>query len=134
MVCHKGKMICIDAVSVADHLAHGCTIGSCQVLVRGELLPGGDLSAWTLSELSIYPNPMISRTRIEFRLAYTTSYTLEVYDIRGAKIRQLATGNARAGTTVGYELNAGDYAKGVYFIRLKSEKEMITRRMVMQGK
>jgi hypothetical protein len=132
MVCHKGKMICIDVASVADHLAHGCSIGSCGQTGRNVSQERGDFSEIPVSGFNIYPNPVVSRTRIEFRFAFATKYTLEIYDIRGAKIRQLSAGDARAGNTVAYDLNAGDYSKGVYFIRLKSDREVVTRRVVIQ--
>ncbi|MBC5992120.1 outer membrane protein assembly factor BamB family protein [Pontibacter cellulosilyticus] len=70
------------------------------------------------SQLTAYPNTFSERTAVSFSLGNAQNYTLEVYDTRGRLVRQLASGNAKAGSTYEYELSGQGLNEGLYIARL----------------
>ncbi len=72
--------------------------------------------------LSVYPNPTTGLVRIkneELRMK-----NLEVYDAYGKLLNEMIVNDR----TVNVDL--GDYAKGVYFVRVTTEKGVVTKRVV----
>jgi hypothetical protein len=80
------------------------------------------------------PNPFADATHIRFTLPRDQRITLAVYDVRGRLVRVLAEGRYPVGThtTVwhGENVAGGAVASGVYFYRLATEQETITRKLV----
>ncbi|MCF7912714.1 MAG: T9SS type A sorting domain-containing protein [Candidatus Cloacimonetes bacterium] len=86
-------------------------------------------------QLNCYPNPFNPELNIAFSLAAETPLEVNIYNIKGQKVRILANELYRAGD---YEIvwdgknNSGlQTSSGVYFIRLKAGKENIYRKAVM---
>jgi hypothetical protein len=144
MICHSksishldDKELCVEAGSVQDHLAHGCRLGSCN---STESITGVALANTTRghieiteSSLDVHPNPTVSRARIGVQLAVHGSYILELYDIKGSLVKVLSKGNGtNANNQFSYELTAGNLAKGLYFIKLTTQTEVITKRIIIQ--
>jgi hypothetical protein len=87
-----------------------------------------------------YPNPFNPVTKIEYRLPETgpggkTRVSVVVYDVRGAQVRELVSGEEAAGRHV-VEWNGRNDAgqsvgSGVYFYRLKTPQFVDTRKMVL---
>ena len=81
------------------------------------------------------PNPFNPSTRIHFALPVKGAVDLRVYDLRGALIRTLATGELAAGyhdyIWDGRSDAGADNPSGVYFYRLRTENGEITRRMTL---
>jgi hypothetical protein len=77
-----------------------------------------------------YPNPFNPSTIIRFNLERPDMVMLKVYNILGREVRTLAEGYLQAGT---YRLNfnASDLASGVYFYRLSTSSQLLTRKMVL---
>jgi hypothetical protein len=71
---------------------------------------------------SAYPNPFNPQTKIEFDVAVAQHVTLEIFDIRGARVRTLVDDVLPAArhTAVwdGKDDAGGKAASGVYFVRL----------------
>ncbi|HEY3296999.1 MAG TPA: T9SS type A sorting domain-containing protein [bacterium] len=69
--------------------------------------------------LSAYPNPFNPSTTLVFSLKEAGHVRLGIYDVTGRLVRSLSEGNYAAGT---HRLNvdAGDLATGIYFVRLQS--------------
>lgn len=144
LICHSNavyheKQICVEASTVQDHLSHGCTLGSCTTTFATSsnklaLVQEGDDHAQTKgNELSIHPNPAVTRARISFRLAQAGSYTLELYDMKGALVKVLTKGiGSNANNQFLYELSTSNLAKGLYFVKLSSGTGMIIKRIIVQ--
>ncbi|HVP39222.1 MAG TPA: FlgD immunoglobulin-like domain containing protein, partial [Candidatus Saccharimonadales bacterium] len=83
----------------------------------------------------IAPNPTNGTTRVFYELARAGRATLEVYDLRGARVRTLLDGTVPAGvgTAVwdGRSETGRPLAAGSYFVRLRSEGKELSRRMVL---
>ncbi|MBD3235010.1 MAG: T9SS type A sorting domain-containing protein [candidate division Zixibacteria bacterium] len=85
------------------------------------------------TELSLcqnYPNPFNPLTEIKYQIPAQCHAKLEIFDILGRKIDVLADSPHDTGS---YSViwNADGYASGVYFYRLITGDEVITRKMVL---
>jgi hypothetical protein len=82
-----------------------------------------------------YPNPFNPTTTIRFELAKSTRVDLLVFDAAGARVAELAKGVYAAGPTDvnwnGTDLNGNRVSSGVYFYRLVSGTDVLTRKMVL---
>ncbi|RMH62796.1 MAG: T9SS C-terminal target domain-containing protein [Calditrichaeota bacterium] len=77
-----------------------------------------------------YPNPFNPVTTINYRLDKSGPTLLEVYDIRGRRVRTLINGYQTAGThRVHFDGSA--VASGVYFYRLSSGGQQLSRLMLL---
>lgn len=90
--------------------------------------------AWKFELRQNFPNPFSGSTRIQFTIAQKGELKLDVYDICGRLVANLADMKAVAGLYE-YDWNGTDsrgnqVANGVYFYRLKSEGRIATKKMV----
>lgn len=77
-----------------------------------------------------YPNPFNPNTTIEVDIPSTTFTNLNVYDILGRLVRTVVNGELDARRHV-FQLNASDFASGVYFYTLRAGNYVQTKRMVV---
>ena len=80
--------------------------------------------------LRAYPNPFNAKTTIDFRLAEPGDVELNIYDINGAKVKELVSAHMVAGKHT-VEWNASGYGSGVYFVRIAAGMGSKTLKMVM---
>jgi len=83
-----------------------------------------------------YPNPFNPSTTIAYTPAETGPVTLRVYDTAGRLVRILVDGvrsgnREHAATWDGLDRDGRRVASGVYFYRLTTGSEVLTRKMVM---
>ena len=87
-----------------------------------------------LSIIESYPNPFNAQTTLSFELPSESMTTLAVYDITGRKLRELLTGDIRAGRhSVLWDGKDGDgvsVGSGLYFSRLSAGGGVATGRML----
>jgi PKD repeat protein len=81
--------------------------------------------------LHIYPNPMAEQSAVVFNLEETEEVKLSVFDLLGQETKILLREVMPAGEHA-ITLNAADYEKTMYFIRLKTGGQMLTKRFVVQ--
>ncbi len=83
----------------------------------------------------IRPNPMQGRTAVWFDLPRAQTLALEVFDLRGARVRTLASGRFEAGARrVAWSGDADDARQlpsGLYFVRLRAGASQEVRRIVI---
>ena len=77
-----------------------------------------------------YPNPFNPTTRITFQLPEASEIRVDVYDILGRKVQNLASGKFTAGEHT-VEFNARNLANGVYFYTLSTQNQRITKKMTL---
>ncbi len=77
-----------------------------------------------------YPNPFNPETNIRFELPAAEFVTLKVFDIQGKEIKTLISGDLSPGR---YEIEfAGtDYPSGIYYYRLETGEQVLTKRMML---
>jgi len=80
--------------------------------------------------LSIYPNPFNPQTNIEYQLAQTEKVELKIYNIKGQLVETLIDEEKSAGRH-SIIWNSNHKASGVYFLKIQTEKNNETRKMVL---
>jgi hypothetical protein len=83
-----------------------------------------------------YPNPFNPETTISFSVAQTSSFVnLEVFNIKGQKVKTLVDEILPAGkhsvTWNGKDENGKSVASGVYFYKMKADKFVSTKKMIL---
>ena len=85
--------------------------------------------------LQNHPNPFNPSTTIRFHLATRSDIRLDIYSVRGQRVRTLASGSHPAGShTVAWDGRndqGASVASGVYFYRLVAGRFVQTRKMVL---
>lgn len=132
VMCHKGQNICIAPSAVQAHLAHGCTLGRCAAAAAPNARMGTNVEVADQIGLTVYPNPAVNTTTIEFTLVEEGSYQVAVYDMRGALVKVVARGRGEANKFCSYELDAAAYPAGVYLVKLATDQQVLTKRVVVQ--
>jgi len=83
--------------------------------------------------LMAYPNPFMTNTTVRFTTPYTESdASLVLYDLRGAMIQVLYTGNTTANQKKEVKFNRQHLSPGVYFFRLTTSKEGKNVRVIIK--
>ncbi len=82
-----------------------------------------------------YPNPFNPETTIEFSLQNPGFVTLEVFNVRGQKVRTFIDELKEAGTHRvtwnGRDSNNTEVSSGIYFYRMRSEEYSSTKKMIL---
>ncbi|MCL2064428.1 MAG: T9SS type A sorting domain-containing protein [Candidatus Cloacimonetes bacterium] len=85
--------------------------------------------------LGNFPNPFNPETTIRFNVAVESMVSIDIYNIRGQKVKRLFDGFADRGShTVvwnGKDDNGSELGSGVYFYRMVAGEVVETRRMVL---
>ncbi|MDO8516633.1 MAG: T9SS type A sorting domain-containing protein [Nanoarchaeota archaeon] len=68
-----------------------------------------------------YPNPFSSSTTIEYSVPQPQRVSLEVFNSQGQKLESLVDNEMQDSGKHSIRLNAGKYASGLYFYKLKAE-------------
>ncbi|WP_190300363.1 MBG domain-containing protein [Rufibacter hautae] len=79
-----------------------------------------------------YPNPLTYEASVEFNVAQDEAYSLDIYDMKGALVKQLQKGKAKTAETITAKWDARSANVGVYIIRLTKGNEVKTLRVVRQ--
>lgn len=90
-----------------------------------------------ITKVTNHPNPFNPETSIAFSLDYALPIKLDIYNIRGQKVRSLIDGNLPQGNHSilwnGKDNNNRSIASGVYLVRIQSGKHSnITKIMMMK--
>ncbi len=124
---------------VLDTMHYETEIGSHGVilLINDSLLTAIRDAHVRQGEISLinYPNPFTSSTSIRFSLDQQSAVSLEIFDVRGNHIKSLVNGEFEAGV-YSFEWNGSDgydanVPSGVYFYRLLSNGNSVTKRMTL---
>jgi photosystem II stability/assembly factor-like uncharacterized protein len=77
-----------------------------------------------------YPNPFNPITNIEYRIPKSEHVELSIYNVLGQKIATLVNKKQPAGEYI-VEWKASGFASGLYYYRLKTNKEHLTRKLLL---
>jgi len=77
-----------------------------------------------------YPNPFNPSTKIRFNLPEKSNVKLTVYNLLGEKIASLINNELSAGVYE-IEFQAKNLSSGMYFYRLETPKQTITKKMIL---
>ncbi len=77
-----------------------------------------------------YPNPFTSSSKLEFYLSQAGNVTVSMYDALGNKIATYADSYLGSGKH-SYDIDGKDLSSGVYYVILKAENQVITKKVVL---
>jgi hypothetical protein len=82
------------------------------------------------------PNPFTTATTLRYELPRAASVSLGIYDVEGRLVRELVSGQPQPAGPYSYRWDGRNQAgravvSGVYFYRLQTDRETLTRRMVV---
>jgi hypothetical protein len=101
----------------------------------GSVTAVGDAPRTAGLSLSSFPNPLRSETTIRFTVPSAGRVTVEVYDIRGARIATLVDERMNAGAhAIAWnrrDARARDAGPGVYLARVRQPRGTTTCRMIV---
>ena len=92
-----------------------------------------------LSDLRVdvqsYPNPLLSESMIQFDLSGESDVSADIYDVAGRRVQSLVTGRYGAGSHAvrwdGTDANNNRVATGIYFVRVQTGDNAMTRKVVI---
>lgn len=91
-----------------------------------------EISGTNTSNLgNIYPNPASAITCIPVECKKETNTSIELYDLIGKKIYTIFEGNIPVGNK-NFFINASDYRKGVYFVKLQTKDFSVTQKLIIK--
>jgi len=89
-----------------------------------------------LLALNTYPNPFNPHTTIAFELVRTEKVQLDIFNVKGQKVRSLLHGYKAVGKHQigwdGRDDNGKALSSGIYYLRLSSGQDLLTRKMILQ--
>lgn len=78
--------------------------------------------------LNIYPNPTINKIFLNYQLAEQQKVVITLLDSKGQQLQKMSLIKQQGMNTD--EIDLHNYPKGIYFIRILSQNEFITRQIV----
>lgn len=92
--------------------------------------------AYAINEIkSVYPNPFNPSTTIKYNIVEDSNVLLEVYNIKGQRVKTLVNEykDAESYNVVwnGKTDSGNDVSSGVYFIKLQTENQVFTKKVVL---
>ncbi|QKG53513.1 T9SS type A sorting domain-containing protein [Hymenobacter sp. BRD67] len=106
---------------------HSYTVGtSCGAVVTSSV------AAAAAGSFSLYPNPTgQQRTVLTFTLPQSAHYDAGLYDLRGAKVATIGTGNAIGNKEVTLAVSTSQLASGVYLVKLITDATVVDKRLIV---
>jgi hypothetical protein len=83
-----------------------------------------------ISSSMIYPNPFSNKAQISFALERPGEVRVEIYNHNGQMIDQLVSQQMQAGLNE-LSWNTGNNANGVYFFRIVSDQQVLTKKALL---
>ena len=81
-------------------------------------------------KLVVLPNPVSDQAQIRFELNQAARGSLTLYDLQGRKIRTIREGNFANGQE-DIEINVNDLSSGTYLLRLVTQNQILTQKMIV---
>ena len=82
-----------------------------------------------------FPNPFNPTTRIEFSLANSSFTTIDIYNVKGQKVKTLMNQDLSAGNQYviwdGMDMNNRQCTSGVYFYKMKADNYVEIKKMLL---
>ncbi len=106
-----------------------------QIIVRNYEVGVSDNVMPPISGMKVYPNPFNPSTNIAFYMGKGDQAQLDIYNVRGQKVKSLYKGFLKAGQQKiewnGKDDSGRSVASGLYFVRIKTPQSSQTMKMMM---
>ena len=132
--CESGRTpITVNVVSSSGNGTNGlaATPMYSNSTVAGEFTDDAGADLLQKNLLTVYPNPAADVATIELKLKKDQQYTLALYDMKGTRMKQIASGRAAAETHYYFQLENETIPNGIYYIRLLSDKSSQMLKLVV---
>lgn len=83
-------------------------------------------------ELRAYPTPFSDKATIEFATTADENYSVRLYDMRGALVKELKAGTAKAGVVNQVEVDGRNLPEGLYLARVISDSGARTVKLLLK--
>jgi hypothetical protein len=88
-----------------------------------------------ISRLSCYPNPFTVETTISYSVKELIPIKLEIYNLKGQKLKRIFTGNKTQGSCTakwnGTDDKGRPVPQGIYLCKLSSDKDYLIRKLIL---
>jgi hypothetical protein len=122
---HAVGVLASDGVSTAQAVRDTSITASSTDLTKPNEIEQGEV-------LKAYPNPFSSRTTIHFVISESGTYNVTLYDSRGTKVAVLQQGKGLVGEEGLIDVSGYNLAKGLYIVRLQSNRYITTLELIVQ--
>ena len=85
----------------------------------------GVIETQSIASLQVYPNPMIGELTITNYELQITGADIQMFDIMGHNLRSFTCPPTRS-----FTIDISHLHSGIYFVKIKTEKEIITKRII----
>jgi len=114
--------ICIDESAVAAHLAHGCSLGSCDeqndCLAQLYRTSDSEIGIRESSvELVVSPNPFTDNIIVELSVKQEGMFNVMLVNSYGQVIQEVFQGDLKESDLNRYTINTQELGGGIYFLR-----------------
>jgi hypothetical protein len=83
----------------------------------------------TVSKATVYPNPSIGTTTVDYSLANAADVTIQLTDVSGKVIASWNEGTQEAGDH-SLSFDAASFNSGIYYVTISSEGSVVTKKFV----
>jgi len=128
IICINGQTIAANKNAIPKQLNNGARLGSCESVQASNIKSFGIEG----KSLTVYPNPAVGETNVSFQLVSGENYELAVYNVAGALIKTISSGIAPHEGNFVKKVNTAELRQGVYLIKLSSDYQAATLRLVVQ--
>lgn len=116
-----------DYTLTVTSTANGCA-ATATVTVEAQAMT----STESISQVQAYPNPVIDKANIAFRLKATEAYVVNLYDLKGKLVQQLSAGHAKTGELVQIGFDGRGLHNGVYVAHIQSASGAKTVKLILK--
>lgn len=107
---------------------HSLTLFSDQIYIRGLTATGISSVETADKNVSVYPNPVTDMLNISFALPKSDKISIDILNAVGQVVQSENVNNDGGAKVV--KINTTSLAKGIYFIKLAANEQIITRKFI----
>lgn len=82
--------------------------------------------------LEVFPNPASNLLNLTFELSQSDEVSIQMMDMRGSVVKNILLGQLPSGSHAISEDLSQDIAKGMYFVSIRTNQGMMTKKLVVQ--
>ncbi len=123
----------IKVRKTADNTCEVSTACASQYSSQRQAAPGSKtpvISSASVTEMTAFPVPFSEKVTIQFTAVRDENYVVNLYNMQGKLVRQLATGNAKAGEVISIEVSGAGIVESMYLARKVSKSGVETVKLL----
>lgn len=127
-----GSILTDGGLMMLAHLLSPDQVAAVLIRTHPEGLDANDPLPVPISfTLSAFPNPFNASTTLFYTLSSHSHVELTLYDLLGRRVQMLASELQLPGTHT-FQFDGGNFASGIYFARLKTNREDQTIKLILE--